>query len=30
MNTDRHTCSFTYFLEHALLFLDDNLGEECE
>ena len=26
MNTDRHTCSFAYFLEYALLFSD----EECE
>ena len=28
MNTD--TCSFAYFLEYALLFLDDNVDEECE
>ena len=26
----RHTCSFAYFLEYVLLFLDDNVNEECE
>ena len=26
MNTDKHTCSFAYFLEYALLFSD----EECK
>ena len=26
----RHTCSFAYFLEYGLLFLDDNVDEECE
>ena len=27
----RNTCSFAYFLEYvALLFLDDNMDEECE
>ena len=26
----RHTCSFAYFLEYFLLFLDDNVNEECE
>ena len=28
MNTD--TCSFGYFLEYVLLFLHDNVNEECE
>ena len=27
INTD--TCSFGYFLEYILLFLDDNVDEEC-
>ena len=26
----RHISSFAYFLEYALLFLDDNVDEECE
>ena len=26
----KHTCSFTYFLECVLLFLDDNKDEEWE
>ena len=26
----RYTSSFAYFLEHVLLFLDDNVNEECE
>ena len=25
-----NTCSFPYFLEYVLLFLDDNMDEECE
>ena len=28
MNTG--TCSFAYFLEYVLSFLDDNVNEECE
>ena len=28
MNTD--TCSFAYFLEYVLLFLDDNVNEESK
>ena len=30
MNEYRHTYSFPYFLEYVLLFLDDNVDEECE
>ena len=30
MNIDRQTCSSGYFLECALLFLDDNVDQECE
>ena len=26
----RHICSFAYFLEYALLFLDGNVDEKCE
>ena len=26
----RHTFSFSYCLKYALLFLDDNVDEECE
>ena len=26
----RHTSYFAYILEYVLLFLDDNVGEECE
>ena len=26
----RHTCSCAYFIECVLLFLDDNVDEECE
>ena len=26
----RYTSSFAYFIEYALLFLDDNMDEECE
>ena len=26
----RHTCSFAYFLQYALLFLDDDVDEQCE
>ena len=26
----RHTCCFVYFLECVLLFLDDNVDEECD
>ena len=26
----RHICYFAYFLEYALLFLDDNVHVECE
>ena len=26
----KHTCSVAYFLEYDLLFLDDNVDEECE
>ena len=30
MNTDAHVFFFAYFLEYALLFLDDNVNEEFE
>ena len=26
----KHTCSFAYFLEYVLLFLNDNVEEVCE
>ena len=26
----KQTCSFAYFLECALVFLDDNVDEECD
>ena len=26
----RNICSFAYFLEYVLEFLDDNVNEECE
>ena len=30
MNTDTVHLFFAYFLEYILLFLDDNMYEECE
>ena len=30
LHENRHTCSFAYVLEYALLSLDDNVDEECE
>ena len=29
-NGPAYTCSFAYFLEYVLLFLNDNVDEECE
>ena len=30
INEHRYTCSFAYFLECVLSYLDDNMYEKCE